>query len=374
MNDIPEDFVLVAERLSRALVADGDAIERDARARLASTPLPVTLGETLESGPSIDVEIGGHTSNARRHPRSRLLFAIAAVVVVSLAVVVSLSRRDSGTVVTGGDGVRYFLPATLPEGYGLNGVNVGFGNRPPAFDLWRRVYTQRDGGALRRVLVIDSTTPFSAVDPLTEGQPVTVGGRPAVFSLTDRGIFAWIKDDFGCGYVTVGAIGYEIASAPPSDLLGELASIECAPTSAGGSAAAITVQRGFTLEYDHDAVDQASPGWNLSYADASGKLTPFSFNFGVSGPSPDLTVTVAGGSAKRIKRNGRDYWTATPLPVTSDRGAYVAWNSGPYLVTLSSVDLGLDELLVIADSVHEVDKATFDDAVRLAQTISGTTR
>jgi hypothetical protein len=200
-----------------------------------------------------------------------------------------------------------------------------------------------------------------------------VGGRPALSSLINHGIAIVVKDDFGCGHVNIGAIGYEAASSPPSDLLEDLASIECAPTSAGGSAAAIAVPRGFTLEVDYDLL-HAAPRWALSYSPASRGLGPLSFNFGVSDPSPDLAVTLLAGSAKRIKRSGRDYWTAAPLPADSDRGAFVAWNDGPYLVTLSSVVLDLDDLLAIADSVREVDKATFDEVVRSAQTISGTTR
>lgn len=362
MNDIPTDLVLVAERLSRALVADGAEIERDASARLAAAPPSVVRGEALDVGPSLELDIGANNGTPRRTARSRLVFAVAAVLVVSLAVVVIVSRRDDRTVVTGGGDERYFLPASLPDGYSLTTAFLGLGGSRTPVESWRRVYTQREGGVIRRLLAIETTRPSDAFQPSTIGQPVDVGGHPARSALINQGI-SIVMGDFGCGHVNIGAVGYGTGSAAPSDLLEDLASIDCAPTSAGGSAAAIAVPRGFTLEVDYDNIN-AAPRSALNYSHDSRGLSPLNFNFGISAPSPDLTVTLLAGSAKRIKRSGRDYWTAAPLPADSDQGAFVAWNDGPYLVTLSSVVLGLDDLLAVADSVREVDKATFDDVVR----------
>ena len=369
MNDIPDAFVAVAERLSRALAEEGDAIERDARDQLAAPNMAAAPGTEIDTGPLIVLDISATSRYPSRGRRHRAVFAIAAVVVVALALAAAVSRRDNHTAAPAD--ARYFLPMSVPEGFVLNGAQEGRGNGNPS-PTWRRVYVQREAGVSRRALYIESLVLDEPPSATLPAQPITIAGRNARIASVTEGAFIGFEEDFGCGYVFVSAVGYDTSSSPPTSLLDDLATIACAPT-AVGSAAAITVPQGFRLEGDYDPVAQFATWCYLSYYrfdDPNNLLLPLDFSFGVSDLSPELMLPFA--DRKLVERNGRQYWTA-PFALTSapnDRtvdGGMVIWNDGPYRLSLSSALLGIDELLAVADSVRETTKAAFDDAVLHAQ-------
>jgi hypothetical protein len=366
-DELESDLLPTAHLLRAALRAGAEVVIADVArndhwfARLVDTDRPHDPGMSAV----VDLDLRRDIAVTLRSPRWRHVVAIAvAVAVIALVAVFAVNRNRSNDVLNG-EGDRFFV---LLSRYGDTRILSSAEHTnadQPALNIkgFARIYARRgNGGALQQTLTVTTVQLANSPKrgfPIDEPTIVVAGNVGHI--RTDGAALSSVQfeDDFVCGAVALSGVNVERAA------LEQVApTIECV-TDARGTFAAVEPPAGFTLEAERGPLPQLNERWSLDYESNSSQ---FILDFERSDDAVDLVAFTGGtGDMTATRRGQRDYWITTADQ--SNGGAPevdVYWRDGSYVLHLSSFGTTPEELLAVADDVHEVTKADFERQVGFA--------